>query len=216
MSVAQFQSALAETVDRRRLEISAVKRVATAFENGTLQSTAYLMAVPMLYAHWEGFVKEAVQMYIEYIENLSLSPGDAHPTVFSFMLRKKVQGLIAQQSVERMADFATWVIANATSPLSFSDKNIETRSNLSFDALKDICDSVRVDVSRIKSEKKKIDALVHRRNNAAHTGRAQQVDREKIEGDAVLVMSLITTFEAILNESVVQESFRREANQNVG
>jgi hypothetical protein len=174
------------------------------------------MAIPVLYAHWEGFVKEAVQMYIEYIEKLSIDPNEAHPTVFSFMLRKRLSSLIAQQSVERMAEFAAWVLANASAPLSFADKTVETRSNLSYDALKDICDSVRVDVSAIESEKRKINALVHRRNNIAHTGRLQKIEFNKITEDADLVLSLIVSFEALLNDNVKSESFRKTDPQKAG
>lgn len=211
MSHSSFEEQLADAVDRRRLEIGHVRRVVSAVKDTPLEQAAALMAIPMLYAHWEGFVKEAVQMYIEYVESLSLEPAQANPTIFAFVLKKKVSGLVVQQSVEKMTDFATWVLSNLTIPLAFSDKTVETKSNLSFKALKEICDSLCVDVSKIEAEKKKIDGLVNRRNNVAHSGRAQNVDVSSVESDADLTLRLISTFEIILNECISTERFKRKA-----
>lgn len=155
-------------------------------------------------------------MYIEYVEGLALEPIDANPTIFAFTLRKMVRGLIVQQSVERMSDFAAWLIKNARSPLFFEDKSIETRSNLSFHALKEICDSLCVDVSKLEAEKKKIDGLVYGRNNVAHTGRAQKVDFSNVEEDAELTLRLITSFELVINEVALEPSrARRMQKANV-
>jgi hypothetical protein len=199
---------MAEAVDRRREEISQILRVVANAENTTLEQTASMMAIPILYAQWEGFVKEAVGEYIEFVEKQDLEPFQADPTIFSFAMRKHLQGLIKSGSIDRMTDFATWVVNSANGPVRFEDKSVVTGGNLSYEKLKGLCDSLKIDVVRLDSDKKKIDALVNRRNNIAHTGRQPRLDRSDAAEDAALVLRLIETFEAILRECVEAELYR--------
>jgi hypothetical protein len=212
MSPAEFTESLAEMVDNRRLEITQAKRVVSYLSgNSPLENTACLMAIPILYAHWEGFVKEAIQLYIEYVEAQGLPPARANPVLFTFMMRKKIRSLLSQQTIERMTDFSKWILKNAESPVTFDDKKVDTKSNLSFESLKEICSSIDIDVGSIQGHKKKIDALVHQGNNVAHTGRSQKVSVDEIGERADLVLSLITSFEAILAQCVHDESYVNKA-----
>ncbi|MGJ4948456.1 MAE_28990/MAE_18760 family HEPN-like nuclease [Bradyrhizobium sp. HKCCYLS20291] len=204
----EFVLTMADAVDRRRQEISLILRVVSNSHGSVLEQTASVMALPVLYAHWEGFVKEAVGEYIEFVERQRLIPSQAHPTIFSFAMKKQLRGLISSGSVERMTNFATWVISAAVAPVCFDDKSIVTGGNLSFKNLKELCDSLKIDVLRLDSDRRKIDALVNRRNNVAHTGRVQRFDRADVADDAALVIGLIETFEAILIECVDAKQYR--------
>lgn len=208
MTREEFDLTLSEAVDRRREEITLVLRVVANEEGSILEQTAAIMALPVLYAHWEGFVKEAVAEYIEFVERQDLSPNQAHPTIFSFAMRKRVKALLQSGSIERMSDFADWLISKAATPVRFEDKSIETGGNLSYQNLKVLCDSLKIDVVKLESDRRKIDALVNRRNNIAHTGRPLRLDRGDITDDANLVLRLIETFEAILKEGVQDEQYK--------
>ncbi len=98
-----FEVQLSDSVVRRREEITHVRRVVAELRDTTLAQTAMLMAIPMLYDHWEGFVKESVELYIEYIEKRDLAPARVNPIVFSFAIRKRLGSLIHSGSVERIA-----------------------------------------------------------------------------------------------------------------
>ena len=202
-----FLSQIAEAVDLRREEITRIKRVVGEVANTTLESTAAIMALPMLYAHWEGFVKESVEMYIEYIDKQALAPSEAHPVMFSFSIKKKIRALLVSGSVERIAEFADWMISNVTRPLFFEEKSVETGSNLSYENLCSLCETLRIDVALLEGERKKINKLVHRRNNIAHTGRPLKVNEGTVDEDAKLALRLIETFESILRECVAKQRF---------
>lgn len=208
MTREDFALVMADAVDRRREEISLVQRVVGNEEGTVLEQTASIMALPVLYAHWEGFVKEAVSEYIEFVEKQDLQPAQAHPTIFSFAMRKRLKVLVQSGSLERMTDFASWVVSSAGGPVRFEDKTVSTGGNLSYGNLKDLCDNLKIDVAKLESDKRKIDALVNRRNNIAHTGRPPKIDRSDVAEDAVLVIRLIETFEAILRECVDAEQYR--------
>lgn len=208
MTREDFALTIANAVDRRREEISLIQRVVANEERTVLEQTASIMALPVLYAHWEGFVKEAIGEYIEFLEKQGLGPDQAHPTIFSFAMRKQLKALIANGTIARMTEFATWIISSATGPVRFEDKSISTGGNLSYNNLEKLCDSLKIDTMRLNDDKRKIDALVNRRNNIAHTGRSQKLNRSNIADDAALVIRLIETFEAILKECVETEQYR--------
>ena len=203
-----FKTTLAEAVDRRREEISLIQRVVANEEDTVLEQTASIMALPVLYAHWEGFVKETVGEYIEFLEAQNLEPSQAHPTIFSFSMKKRLKALASSGSIERMTDFASWVVSSTSGPMRFEDKSVSTGGNLSYNNLKDLCDNLRIDVVKLETDKRKIDALVNRRNNIAHTGRPQRLGRSDVKTDADLVLRLIETFEAILRECLDAEPYR--------
>jgi hypothetical protein len=198
----EFELSLAEAVDRRREEITRVKRVMSELRQTNLAQTVMLMAIPLLYAHWEGFVKESVELYIEYIEGQQIAPARANPTLLSYAIKRRLTPLLQSGSVERISDFVKWMITMVGAPVRFDDKTIETKANLSFENLQALCQTLCIDVARLESEKRKIDSLVHRRNNIAHTGRPPRFDESVVENDATFVLDLISTFEKILKECV--------------
>jgi hypothetical protein len=208
MTGEDFVRIMADAVDRRREEIGLVQRVVANEEGSILEQAAAIMALPVLYAHWEGFVKEMIGEYIEFIEKQDLEPPKADPTIFSFAMRKRLNALIQSGSTERMTDFASWVVGSATGPVRFEDKSVVTGGNLSYNRLKDLCGSLKIDVAQLDEDKKKLDALVNRRNNIAHTGRPPKLDRRNVTEDVALVLRLIETFEAILRECVREERYR--------
>lgn len=204
---AEFEVTLSEAVDRRREEITRVKRVVGELRDTNLAQTAMLMAVPLLYAHWEGFIKETIELYIEYIEKLDIAPNSADPTVLSFAIRRRLVPLLQSGSVERLSDFVRWMLTMIANPMRFEDKTVETRANLSFENLEHLCETLSIDVASLENQRRKINSLVHRRNNIAHTGRPPQFDKSVIENDASLVLTLISTFESILRECVTANRF---------
>lgn len=207
MTAEEFEAQIAEAVDNRREEITRIQRVAAHLSGTPLEQTAALMALPMLYAHWEGFVKEVIELYIEYIEKKAIDPSKIHPTILCFSMKQRIKKLINSGSVEHMTKFAAWIIKNISHPMQFDDRNIETKSNLSFENLKALCDTLRIDVDQLEGQKRKINGLVHLRNNIAHTGRPLPQRDVDVEDRARFTMELIESFERILRECVVDEQF---------
>ncbi|WP_144411575.1 MAE_28990/MAE_18760 family HEPN-like nuclease [Azotobacter chroococcum] len=211
MILEEFEILTAELVDSRRAEMTQVMRVFGNFKKTTLEGTAAIMAVPVIYAHWEGFVKELLTLYLEYIEKQTIPPPGLHPHLFSFSMKSKIKLLSESGSVERYSEFASWMIEQLSRPIAFESKKIETNSNLSYENLKALCDTLYIDVTAIAQSKKHINSLVNRRNNIAHTGRPLKLDEEDVERDRALAMRLIETFSELVLQSARAQSFRSSA-----
>jgi hypothetical protein len=110
-----------------------------------------------------------------------------------------------------MAEFAGWLIGMATAPMGFDDKIIDTGGNLSFNSLAALCETLCIDVRALEDEKKKIDALVYKRNNIAHTGRDPKFDENDVEENAAVLIRILEQFEQVLKQCVTSEKFKAPA-----
>lgn len=52
------------------------------------QRTIIRASIPLLYAHWEGFVKNTASKYIEYISNLRLNYSELEECLIVLGMRK--------------------------------------------------------------------------------------------------------------------------------
>lgn len=59
---------ITDNLDKRRLEITNLRRVLLNYSGKPLEVTIVRMTIPLLYANWEGYVKEVCQLYLEYVE----------------------------------------------------------------------------------------------------------------------------------------------------
>jgi MAE_28990/MAE_18760-like HEPN len=118
MTEDEFLVNVTDELDRRREAVTRVKRVVAQVRGTTLEQTAAVMAIPVLYAHWEGFVKQAVGTYVEFVESQAMLPHQANAGIFAFSIKKKIRGLIHNQSAAKMTEFAGWLIKIARDPLT--------------------------------------------------------------------------------------------------
>src|SRR5580698_1686330 len=73
MSRLRTKSAVVSRIDgayaRRLSELEYLKTIVFKAK-GAAQDSVVRAAYPMVYAHWEGFVKEATSAYLEYVSNV--------------------------------------------------------------------------------------------------------------------------------------------------
>lgn len=148
-----------------------------AYLKGRISSTtsyaqaSYLRAsLPLLYAHWEGFVKESSEAYLTYVAGQKLPYGQLASCFVVFGAKKHLADLVsARQSKANIAAVNFFrTNANANSNLSLSGA-IRTDSNLSSTVFENIATSIGVDFSPYESYANLIDKnLLDRRNRIAH------------------------------------------------
>uniref|UniRef100_UPI0004A3AE3E MAE_28990/MAE_18760 family HEPN-like nuclease n=1 Tax=Vibrio parahaemolyticus TaxID=670 RepID=UPI0004A3AE3E len=70
MSKIRTVEALVDKLDKelswRRLEISAIK-TGIRKAKGNVCKAYIRSAIPLVYAHWEGFIKESASLYLEFV-----------------------------------------------------------------------------------------------------------------------------------------------------
>jgi RiboL-PSP-HEPN len=208
-SLSSLFEAIAENLDQRRLEFTNIRRVVLRFVGGPLESAASRMAIPMIYAVWEGFVKEVCQLYLEYIEQSVSKAAHLQPAILGHMWTPELRPLTGGLNFSRKKSVAEVALAAGRAPVLFRDteKEVNTRSNLNYAVLEDIADHLCLDISGMLGWKASLNALVNLRNNVAHGARPQGLSYKEIDNYVSDTLSLMETFEVVLSQAAKNRAY---------
>lgn len=169
------------------------------------QSAALRFSVPILYAHWEGFVKKACELYLEFVAKKYLKHSELKPQFVALSLSKNLGSLEIKNIQERTkaVEFLINEIGKSSNVLT---KNvIQTKSNLRYNVLEEILFIIGIDETNFAHKKSLINDLVDSRNNIAH-GDYLRVEYEaynSMHQDTQLLMEQLKT--EIENAATLEE-----------
>lgn len=167
-------------------------------------------AVVLTYAHWEGFVKTASELYFAHINEVIHRRAVKLSQHFSDLLmwkkfRQKGEHLFTRNPVPFLTMRREWPCA--AGELLPAD-TINTESNLSSDVLKRLTITLGVDYSFFETKEKLIDeSLLKTRNQIAH-GERIAVRRDEYETIDREIRQLIDHFQRLIEECVQLERYR--------
>ena len=124
----------------------------------------------MLYAHWEGFVKNSTQYYLNYVKYQGLSLNQVNTSILALSLKQRLSQFEETNKATLHVQFLDYVQSGLSDKVDFSDTySIRTGSNLNSNILKEIYATVGLDVSYYELRFKLIDQqLLKNRNDIAH------------------------------------------------
>lgn len=137
-------------------------------KNSPKQNAALRFSVPILYAHWEGFVKKSCELYLEYVANKYLKHNELKPQFIALSLTKRL-GNLEIKNIEEKTKTVEFLLNEIDRKSNVLTKNvIQTRSNLKYHVLKEILFIIGIDEKKFAHKKSLINDLVDSRNNIAH------------------------------------------------
>jgi hypothetical protein len=215
---AEVKEAIADSLDRRRTALTETSRVVTNLRDNVLQARACAMAVPMVYAVWEGYTKEVLQLYIEHLEGRSLKQREVKPAILAYAWTNSFKKLSGELTLERKVELIERFLASLTETLRFekAQHEVDTKANLFFSVLEGLASCLCLDIDNMKPHEKKLDALVNRRNNIAHGGREQKLDETDVEEYIELVVALMGALETVLVDAVDGGHYRCQQGAMAG
>jgi hypothetical protein len=167
--------------------------------------------IAILYAHWEGFIKQAASAYLEFVSMQRLKHKELADNFISLILNKKIG------SFNRSSDLVLF-----SRIVSFFDRELEnqsylphkaiinTYSNLSSSILKDIITLLGLDYSVYETKKYIIDIkLLERRNQIAHGDRLI-VDIDEYLNLHSEIIGMMELFKNQIENAVVTKGFLRK------
>ncbi len=128
-------------------------------------------AVALLYAHWEGFVKNACHWYLCYLASQSLTLNQLRPEIAALTLRGKIVQLEGAKRTSAHRELVRHLREEGGQRARIpTDRDaVRTESNLTFSVLEDILISIGCDPSVYELYRDLIDdQLVNSRNKIAH------------------------------------------------
>lgn len=138
------------------------------------------MCIPMIYAHWEGYVVSSLKLLIEYLNEQELFHNEVPTKLVVLSLGKSYNSLSGKQSFDQKIEFTNKFKDLFQRALRFK-KEIDTKSNLNSSILKDLCAIFGFNFEPFKDVTRDIDLIVTIRNRIAHGENAIIPDSETIE-----------------------------------
>lgn len=151
----------------RRKELNIVKNYIPE-ESNPKQNAALRFNIPILYAHFEGFVKKATEIYLEFVATRYLKHSELQPQFVSLSLTKKI-GLLEVKNIEDKTKIVSFILNELNSRSNILTKNvIQTKSNLKYSVFKEILFTIGINEEKFSHYESLINDLVDTRNFIAH------------------------------------------------
>lgn len=208
-----LQERLDEDLSWRRRELSDIKKLIRTSE-GSRQTALLRSAVPLLYAHWEGFIKNASIYYAEYLSRQGLRYRDVKECFMGLPAKGALDALVQAKKPYAFADAVSSIFRKAGEAvdLRLSDY-IGNVGNLKHDLFVGIAKSLGLYDSAFEAFRNLIDErLLKSRNKIAH-GEHVMVDAEGFPVLADEVLQIMQDYKtAIENAASTRSYIRPEAD----
>jgi len=196
-------------LDERRHGFTDLRRVVLSQVGKPLESTAVSMAIPIVYAHWEGFAKESCQIYLEHVESAVTRGGELKPALLGHLWTPALRTLAGGVNADLKRSVAEHAMFSLTQPVSFGldEKAVETSSNLKYRVLESIAISLCLDITPLEWSRHYLDSLVELRNNIAHGARPKTLRYPDLDTHITRTLGLMEGLERALVQAVQARSF---------
>lgn len=201
-------------VDRVDAEISWRKRELQAFkalvfnERNPLYREVLLRAsVPLIYAHWEGFIKASAKEYLNFVSIRRLNYHQLQSNFVALDIETKYREQLQRLSTEDLI----FIIEKSKSEDCRIGKiadRFEGIGNLSSRILRMIALSIGIDDIKFETKRHIIDEqLIKVRNNIAH-GRWQSIELDFFEQLQDAVLEMMEIFRTEIQNAAILGSYR--------
>lgn len=154
----------------RKKELSFIKENIHLTE-GFKKETMLRAGIPLLYAHWEGFIKNAATFYLCYVSGLKIKYSELTNNFLAISLKNKIdQNLIKPNKNSLHTEIINIILEsmNSESSIPYKDK-IDTKQNLNSQAFKEIMSVLNFDINSYELNFNLLDSkLLNMRNQIAH------------------------------------------------
>ncbi|MFY2823922.1 MAE_28990/MAE_18760 family HEPN-like nuclease [Ruegeria sp. MALMAid1280] len=203
----QLQEILDEEMGWRIKEIGAFR---ISSKSAGDKSRHFVRAgIALLYAHWEGFIKNASERYLEFVASRGLTYGQLSSCFAVFGLKGKLNNLVESKksrlNVEAF-EFITQELGNKAK-LQLADA-INTESNLTSTVFANIARSVGIQIDKYETKFNLIDeSLVNRRNKVAH-GEFLDVNNKEFEDLVSEILLLMRWYKTDIQNAASLEAYK--------
>ena len=191
----------------RRKELTLLKNKIPTSKN-PLQSAMIRATLPLLYAHWEGFVKVSLSYYLQFISYKGLKNNELRTQFFALSMQKKM-GNLNEKSIKSKSEIINFILSNFDKQSNIPTKNIvNTKSNLKYDVLEEILYIIDLKDDYFKRQEELINDLVDERNYIAH-GEHKLIDYDTFLEFFNDVISLMENLKTKIENSALLENYKK-------
>lgn len=196
----------------RLKEIAEIKRLTGSCSMDSARTNMLRRAgIALLYAHWEGFVKNAGSCLLKYISSQRFKMSDLKSNFIALYMKQKYGDAAKSSTYSAFEPVAEELIAKRAGRIRIPHKNIiATKSNLTSNVLREIAWCLGIDYAEFETKNKFIDEiLIGRRNRIAHGEEVYVKDSDEMAGMIDEVLTLMRLFKNQVENCAVRETYKR-------
>lgn len=190
----------------RKREIHFLGDLIDSSGNIEIRNAAKRSSIVILYAHWEGWIKNIAQYYIQYVKSKNLKYFELSDAFLANALRVELIEMYKSDKSHIHQEVVKTVRYNLNSKPKIHEEYVDTQSNLSIAVFENILNLIGVDPDPYVSRGLEIDAsLLAVRNKIAHGEFYEFPDGEfeRLSGDIVLILDNFK--DDVLNHAVMEK-----------
>ena len=211
-SVVELMRVLDKRLAWRKKELSSLKFVVDGAYVGE-RSTVLRAAICLLYAHWEGFVKEAATAYVCFVATQELKLSEVSPNLVALGLRSDIQSAGASRKATLHTNLTRKIMGGQDELFAPNcDTAIDTRSNLNSEVLTEVLCIVGIDPTEYEEETQAIDKRLLKNRNAVAHGEGIPIDQDDYAELHTTVLDLIGKFRDDIETSAETRQYERAGN----
>lgn len=183
------------------------KSFAPSKHNAVLRS-----GIALLYAHWEGYIKNAATYYLEYVSRQKLTYEELSVNFIAIAMKSKLNEATETNKATIFTEVTTLLLTQGSNRSSIPYKDIISTSNLSSSVLHEIICILGLDYSFYQSKQVIIDEQLRGRRNMIAHGESLpylSLDREVYRELQVQILVMMEDFRTQVENHAVQELYRR-------
>ncbi|QQZ62574.1 hypothetical protein JI735_08360 [Paenibacillus sonchi] len=209
-SQTELQDFLDNNLSKRKKELTTYKFTISSardHEKGPLLRGA----IPLVYAHWEGFIKYSSIAYLDFIARKSPVLNSLKSNFMAVALRDKIVTTARSKKTELHEDLISFILENLDKNISFDPITvIDTESNLSSSVLKNIMFTVGFDFDEVWEKKiQQIDSkLLKHRNEIAH-GELIEISEEIYEELHNFVLNTLEQYKTLIENAAYTSNYQK-------
>ncbi|MGE0587169.1 MAG: MAE_28990/MAE_18760 family HEPN-like nuclease [Cyclobacteriaceae bacterium] len=195
-SAEELQTKLDDDFAWRRKELTAI--FTNVQSSKPLQlNTNIRIGVVMLYAHWEGFIKNAAELYLVYVACKKLNYDELSNNFIAVSLKSKLKQFEETNKNTIHTQLIDFLLGDLNSRATIPTEDIiKTQSNLNSGILREILSTIGVNYIQYELKEKFIDSqLLRIRNSVAH-GQSPDISENEfyeLYSEITVLMSSIKT-----------------------
>ncbi len=196
--------------DWRNLEIKKIEIICQKLDTEDYRKLILKSTIPMIYAHWEGFVVSSLRKVNRYLNSLEYEYSDFHIHLLTNAYEENIKSLESSLGYEKRVKHLNIIFEKLTDDVKFSTK-IDVKSNLKFQVLKDICIKFNLNIDNFESYKLDLEQLLRLRNAIAHGEDSYSFTRyEDIELYINLLSNLMDTLHTEIDDFFRNEKYKKD------
>jgi hypothetical protein len=194
----------------RIAELAHIKKLISELEDSGRADILKKMAVPYLYAHWEGFCVASFRLLYEYLNRSAFQYEDLNFNLITLANSKSYDYLKGKHSFDQKVKFTSSFIHLVNHSVFKIEGKVETNSNVNYKVMENLFRTLGIETTMLSTYKKDLDTFVQIRNAIAHGENSIELNSGQLEDYFQLIYTMMDEIILEFERYFVNHNYRRE------